>query len=160
TYCASFLHPDVPPGPPLLADARMVQIALLGPVPTNPDPPGYTYGNEVSPGYVYLISEHMAGAIQSPQTTPDQRKLAVQINARLDEEKGLFEQVQQDAKQVLSLSDTQMLGTRALTILDDLATQAQNAYSGQLNPSTGQSEGGALWIYGNLQRLTAFDVRQ
>jgi hypothetical protein len=157
---ASFVHTDVATGTPLLADTRTVQIALLGPTPTNPDPPGYAYGDEVSPGYVYLISEHMAGAIQSPQTTPDQRKLAVQINARLDEEKGLFEQMQHDAKHVLRMSDTQLLGAQALTLLDDLATQAQNAYSGQLDPSTGLSEGGALWIYGNLQRLAAFDVRQ
>ncbi len=157
---ASFVHTDVQPGTPLLADARTVQVALLGPAPTNPDPPGYAYGDEVSPGYVYLISEHMAGAIQSPQTTSDQRKLAVQINSHLDEEKGLFEQVQHDAKQVLRMSDTQILGAQALTLLDDLATQAQNAYSGQLDPSTGQSKGGALWVYGNLQRLAAFDVRQ
>ena len=113
----------------------------------------------MSPGYVYLISEHMAGAIQSPQTTADQRTLVVQIDARLDEEKGLFEQVQHDAKQLVHMSDTQLLGTQALTILNDLATQAQNAYSGQLDPATEQSEGGALWIYGNLQRLAAFDVR-
>jgi serine/threonine protein kinase len=157
---ASFVQTDVAPGTPLLADARTVQIALLGPVPTNPDPPGYAYGDEVSPGYVYLISEHMAGAIQSPQTTSDQRKLAVQINARLDDEKSLFEQVQRDAQHVLRMSDMQVLGAQALTILNDLATQAQNAFSGQLDPSTGQSEGGALWIYGNLQRLAAFDVRQ
>jgi hypothetical protein len=137
-----------------------VQVALLGPAPTNPDPPGYAYGDEVSPGYVYLISEHMAGAIQSPQTTPDQRKLAVQINTRLDQEKHFFEQVQQDAKQMLNLSDTQVLGSRALTILNDLAMQAQNAYTGQLDPSTGQSDGGALWMYGNLQRLATFDIRQ
>jgi eukaryotic-like serine/threonine-protein kinase len=157
---ASFVHTDVTAGTPLLADARTVQVALLGPTPTNPDPPGYAYGDEVSPGYVSLISEHMAGAIQSPQTTPDQRKLAVQINTRLDEEKGLFEQMQFDAKQVFHMSDSQLLEAQALTLLNDLATRAQNAYSGQLDPSTGLSEGGALWIYGNLQRLAAFDVRQ
>lgn len=108
----------------------------------------------------YLISELMAGAIQSPQTTPDQRKLAVQITTRLDGEKPLFEQVRQDAKQLLNMSDSQLLGARALTILNDLATQAQNAYTGQLDRSTGQSDGGALWIYGNLQRLATFDFRQ
>ncbi len=157
---ASFVYTDVVPGTPLLADTQTVQIALLGPTPTNPDPPGYAYGNEVSPGYVYLISEHMAGAIQSPQTNPDQRTLSIEINTRLDEEKGLFEQMQRDAKQLLEMSDAQLLEAQALALLDDLATQAQNAYSGQLDPSTGQSEGGALWIYGNLQRLAAFDVRQ
>jgi hypothetical protein len=98
---ASFVQTDVAPGTPLLADSRTVQVALLGPTPTNPDPRGYAYGDEVSPRYVYLISEHMAGAIQSPQTTSDQHKLAVLINARLDDEKGLFEQVQHNAKQVL-----------------------------------------------------------
>jgi serine/threonine protein kinase len=157
---ASFVHTDVAPGTPLLASAQTVQVALLGPIPTNPDPAGYAYADEVSPGYVYLISEHMAGAIQSPQTTSDQRTLAVQINARLDEEKSLFEQMQQDARQVLRMSDTQLLGPQGLTLLDDLAAQAQSAYSGQLDPSSGQSEGGALWIYGNLQHLAAFDVRQ
>jgi predicted lipoprotein len=102
----------------------------------------------------------MAGAIQSPLTTPDQRKLAVQINTRLDNEKRMFEQIQQDAKRLLQMSYTQMLGTQALTILNDLATQAQNAYNGQLDPTTGQSDGGSLWIYGNLQRLASFDIRQ
>ncbi len=102
----------------------------------------------------------MAGAIQSPQTTNDQRTLAKEINTRLDEEKGLFEQAQRDAKQLLHMNDAQLLSSQALTLLDDLAAQAQNAYSGQLDPSTGQSQDGALWIYGNLQRLAAFDVRQ
>ncbi|HEX6110182.1 MAG TPA: serine/threonine-protein kinase [Ktedonobacteraceae bacterium] len=157
---ASFAHTDTPPGTPLLTDVRTAKVALLGPAPTNPDPPGYAYSDDVPPGYVYLISEHMAGAIQSPLTTPDQRKLAVQINTRLDNEKRMFEQIQQDAKRLLQMSYTQMLGTQALTILNDLATQAQNAYNGQLDPTTGQSDGGSLWIYGNLQRLASFDIRQ
>ncbi len=32
----------------------------------------------------------MEGAIQAPQTTPDQRKLAIQINTGLDNVKRLF----------------------------------------------------------------------
>jgi hypothetical protein len=157
---ASFAHTDTSPGTPLLVDERTAKVALLGPAPTNPDPPGYAYSDDVPPGYVYLISEHMAGAILSPLTTPDQRKLAVQINTRLDNEKRMFKQIQQDAKQLLQMSDSQLLGTQALTLLNDLATQAQNAYSGQLDPTTGQSDGGSLWIYGNLQRLASFDIRQ
>lgn len=156
----SFVRTDVPPGTPLLADPRNSQVALLGPAPNNPDPPGYVYNNEVPPGYVYLIAIHMNGAIQSPQTTPDQRKLAIQINAGLDNVRRLLEAVQHDAKQLLSMSNVQLLQPSSLSILDDLATQAQYAYTGQLNPSTGQSEGGAIWIYGNLQRLTTFDVKQ
>lgn len=157
---ASFVQADLPHGTPLLADARASQVALLGPSPTNPDPPGYTYGGEVPPGYVYLISEHMGGAIESPQTTADQRTLAIQINRGLDREKGVLEQVHQDAKQLLSMDVPQLLQPAALSILNDLANQAQNAYTGQINLSTGQSDGGALWTYDNLQRLVAFDIRQ
>ncbi len=156
----SYVHTDVPPGTPLLADPRNAQIALVGPTPNNPDPPGYGYNDESPPGYVYLIGIHMDGAIQSPQTTPDQRKLAIQINAGLDNVKRLLESVFRDAKQLSGMRSIQLLHPSTLSILNDLVTQAQNAYTGQLNPSTGQSGGGAIWIYGNLQRLATFDIRQ
>lgn len=155
----SYVHTDVPPGTPLLADPRNAQVALLGPTPNNPDPPGYGYNGESPPGYVYLIGIHMDGAIQSPQTTPDQRKLAIQINTGLDNVKRLLEAVLRDAKQLSGMTSIQLLQPSSLSILDDLVNQAQNAYTGQLNPSTGQSEGGAIWIYGNLQRLANFDIK-
>jgi hypothetical protein len=155
----SFVHTDVPPGTPVLADPRNAQIALLGPAPNNPDPPGYVYNGESPPGYVYLISIHMEGAIQAPQTTPDQRRLAIQINTGLDNVKRLLESVFRDAKQLSGMTSIQLLQPSSLSMLDDLATQAQYAYTGQLNLSTDQSEGGAIWIYGNLQRLANFDIR-
>jgi len=156
---ASFVQTELPRGTPLLGDAHAVQVALLGPSPTNPDAPGYVYGGEVPPGYVYLISEHMGGAIESSQTTADQRALAVEINRGLDEEKGVLEQVHQDAKQLLKMDGAHLLQPAGLAILNDLAAQAQEAYTGQVNPSTGQPVGGALWTYDKLQRLAAFDVR-
>ena len=156
---SSLVHTDVPLDTPLLADPQDSQVALLGRTPDNPDPPGYNYGDDAPPGYVYLIGIHMVGAIQSPQTTQDQRKLAIQINAGLDNVKRLLESVYRDAKHLVNLINTQLLQSSSLSILDDLATQAQYAYTGQLNPSTGQSDGGAIWIYGNLQRLASFDVK-
>ncbi len=56
--------------------------------------PAIPIRNEAPPGYVYLISIHMEGAIQSPQTTPEQRKLAISINVGIDGVRRLFEQVQ------------------------------------------------------------------
>ena len=106
------------------------------------------------------IGEHMNGAIQSPQTTPGQRQLAIRINTGLDDLRNLLGQVYHDAKQLVGMTGAQLLQTSSLSILNDMATQAQYAYVGQLNQSTGQAEGGALWIYGNLQRLATFDVRQ
>lgn len=156
---ASFVQADVAAGTPLLADPRLTQVALLGPTPHNPDPAGYGYQNEASPGYVYLLSEHMSGAIQSLQATASQRKLAIQINRGLDEGKRVLEQIEQDARQLVHMNQAQLGQASNLSILDDLATQAQDAYAGQLDPSTGQSTNGALWIYQNIQRLATFDIR-
>lgn len=156
---SSFVTADVPHGTPLLANAQASQIALLGLAPGTPDPPGYAYSGEVPPGYVYLISEHMAGAIESPQTTPDQKALAIKINQALDAEISILSQARQDAKQLLVLTKAQLFQPATLTILNDLAAQTQNAYTGPINPTTSQSEGGALWIYNNIQRLVAFDIR-
>ena len=57
------------------------------------------------------------------------------------------------------MTDAQLLQASALTLLDDMATQAQYASTGQPNPSTGIAQGGALWIYANLQRLATFVVQ-
>lgn len=149
---------DVPSGTPLLADARDAQVALLGPAPQSSDPPGYVYQNEAPPGYVYLIELHINGAVLSPQTTSEQRGLAIQIQGGIDSVKRSLAQVYQDAKQLIHLTNAQLLQPSALILLDNMTTQAQYAYTGRANPSTGISQGGVLWIYDNLQRLAAFDV--
>lgn len=154
----SFVNNDVPPGTPMLADAQIAQMALLGPAPQDADPPGYVYQNEAPPGYIYLIQTHMNGALLSPQSTLEQHQLATQINGSIDSIKRLLTQIHQDAKQLANLTDAQLLQPSNLTLLDDLATQAQYAYTGQPNPSAGVSQGGAIWIYDNLQRLASFTV--
>jgi len=156
---ASFVHSDVPPGTPLLADAQATQIALLGPAPQDADPPGYVYQNEAPPGYVYLIQDHMNGALLAPQATAEQRQLGIHISRELDGVKNSVARAAQDARQLVRLTDAHLLQAPALALLDDLATQAQDAYTGQLDPSASQPEGGALLIYGNLQRLAAFEMR-
>lgn len=154
----SFIKPDVPAGTPFLADPLISQVALLGPSPQDAGPPGYVYQNEPPPGYVYLIQSHLNGAILSPQATPEQHQLAIQIGKGIDSVRNALIQVYQDARQLVRMTDEQLLQASALTMLDTMATQAQYAYTGQPNPSTGTSQGGALWIYANLQRLATFDV--
>src|SRR5260370_40308157 len=102
----------------------------------------------------------MTGAIQSPQTTPEKRQLAVRINTGLDDLRRLLGQVYQDAKQLVGMTGVQLLQTSSLSILNDMATRAQYAYAGQLNQSTGQAERRALRIHTTLQRRATFDVRQ
>jgi hypothetical protein len=151
-------HTDLPPGLPLLADPRNAQIPLLGLKPQNADPPGYSYGDDIPPGYVYLISLHMSGALLSPDATQAQRQLATRINASLNTVAHWLEQVHDNAKQLVSLNTAQLADPSSLAVLNDLVTQARSAYAGQLDQSTGQSQGGVLWIYGNIQRLVDFVV--
>ncbi|MEO7020440.1 MAG: serine/threonine-protein kinase, partial [Ktedonobacteraceae bacterium] len=149
---------DVPPNTPILADPHDVQIALFGPAPQDADPPGYVFQNEAPPGYVYLIETHINGAVLSPATTAGQRQIAISIAKNIDAIKHQFTQVYQDTKQLVNLSDTQLLNESSLTVLNEIRTQAQYAYTGTPDPATGTSQSGVLWIYNNLQRLATFDV--
>lgn len=154
----SYIKLDVPAGTPFLADTRTAQVALLGPAPQNADPPGYVYQDEPPPGYVYLVQTHLNGAVLAPQATAEQHQLAVQINGSIDSARRSLAQVYQDAQRLMSMSAGQLRQTSTLALLDEMATQAQYAYTGQPNPATGAAQGGALWIYSNLQRLATFDL--
>lgn len=154
----AYIQPDVPSGTPFLADAQVAQVGMLGPAPQEAFPAGYVFQDEPPPGYVYLIQTHLNGAILAPQVTPEQRQLAIQINGGIDSVRRSLTQIYQDSKELLNMTNAQLLQAPALTLLDNIATQAQYAYTGQPNPTTGTVQNGALWIYNNLQRLTTFNV--
>lgn len=156
----NYVKTDVPANTPLLVGPYDAQVALVGPAPTM-KPAGYLYNSkgEVSPGYVYLIETHMDTAVSFPQATPGQRQLAVQIDNALSQVRSYLEEVRQDAKQLVSLSGSQLVTPQAQFLLNALATAAQNAYTGPIAPSTNQSQGGAVWIYSNIQRLATFEVQ-
>ncbi len=155
---ASNVQTDVPRGTPLLTDPSISQVALLGPTPVISQPPGSLYINKALPGYAYLVGIYTNGVIAAPQATQEQHQLVTQINTGLSKLKSALEQIHSDAVRLVHLNSSQLLQSSSLTTLNDLTIQAQNAYVGELDPSTGQLEGGVLWIYGNLQRLATFVV--
>ena len=155
---SSSVNADVPPNTPLQVNAHDVQIALLGPAPQSSDPPGYVYQNESPPGYVYLIETHLNGAILAPAATLDQRQLAQTIIKGIDTIKLQFAQIAQDTRQLLTLPDAQLLAASTSVTINEMATQAQDAYTGHTDPAVGAAPGGSLWVYTSLQRLTAFTV--
>ncbi|MBV9227867.1 MAG: hypothetical protein JOZ18_01045 [Chloroflexi bacterium] len=158
---ALFIQQDAPSvGPVLLSDAHDAQVALLGPPPDLQYSPGYSFNNAVPPGYVYLVSSHLAGVVLSPDATQSQRDQAAQIHVAIDQVKNWLEQVHQDAKQLVTM-DVQQLGQQqALSLLDDMVTQAQHAYSGETDPVTEQQQqGGTIWICSNIQRMATFDIQ-
>jgi hypothetical protein len=157
---ASYVQTDVPANTPLLVGPYDAQVALVGPAPAM-KPAGYLYNGkgEVPPGYVYLIETHMNAAVSLPQATSEQRQLAIQIDTALSQVSSYLEQVRQDAKQLVSLQGSQLVTPRAQFLLNDMAAAAQQAYAGPIAPSANQSQGGAVWIYGSIQRLAIFEVQ-
>jgi serine/threonine protein kinase len=149
---------DVPPNTPLLVSQHDAQVALIGPAP-HLEPPGSLYNKpgEVIPGYVYLMRVHLDAAVSAPQATAQQRQLATQIENAINQVTVYLEQARQDAKQLVSLNGTQLATPHALTLLNEMVVAAQSAYTGSITP--GQPQGGAAWIYTNLQGLATFAVQ-
>jgi serine/threonine protein kinase len=153
---AAYVQQDAPTvGPILLSDAHAAQIALLGPAPGGPV---YPPSDQFTPGYVYLLSSHLAGAVLSPDATQEQRDRSAQIHRAIDQVKNWLEQIHQDAKQLVAMNSQQLGQPQALSLLDDMVTQAEHAYNGETNPLTGQQQGGAIWICGNIQLMAAFTL--
>ena len=139
---------DVPPGTPLILPAP---IALLG-----PDTPGVQ--SQTSADYLHLVSSHLNAIAQAPNLTPANRQLAARINAALNDIRTWLEEVRQDAKKLILLTDAQLLSQEALTLLDDMVTQAFYAYVGRLDPTTNEVQSGAVQINYDTQRLATFDI--
>ncbi len=151
---------DLPAGDPvMLADPLASQVPLLGPQPDGQDPPGYSFSDEPSPGYVYLVESHLAGTVLSPDATADQRDLAARVHVAIDQTRGWLEQIHQDTKQLVVMNKDQLAQPQALSLLDDLVTNAQYAYTGQTDPLTGQLQGGATWVCSNIQRIANFELK-
>ena len=143
-----YVQTDVPAGTPNLVNPRIAPVALLEFDPQNQNPPGY----------LYHINKHLRGIIQAPGVTLEQRQLAAQISTELNTVTNWLEQVRQDAKKLMAISQAQWLSPASLSILNDMETQASYAYTGQLDPNTNQNQGGVLQIHHDIERLATFDV--
>jgi serine/threonine protein kinase len=145
--------------PVMLADPLAAQIPLLGPDPNDQDPPGYNFSNESPPGYVYLVASHLGGTVLSPDATADQRDLAARVQVGIDQVRGWLEQAHLDAKQLIMMNNKQLAQPQALSLLNDLVASAQYAYTGKVDPLTGQLQGGVIWVCSNIQRMANFELK-
>jgi len=143
----SYVQREVPPGTLILVDPKIVRVPLLESVP-----------NQTPPGYVFHIGRHLEEITKSPNVTKDQIALAVEINQATNNVQFWLQQVHRDALQLIKLSNAQLLLPSARSILDDMTTQANFAFTGQIDPSTGQVKSGVVQIHYNIQRLATFDI--
>ncbi len=104
------------------------------------------------------VSAHMSGVAAAPGATKATQDAANTIAHALSNVKGWLGQLRQDAVKLVDMTDTQLTQLPALSLLGDLATQARYAYSGRIDPLSGQYQGGVSWVYSSIQRLAVFNV--
>lgn len=104
------------------------------------------------------IGNHLREITQSPNVSSDQIALAIRINTSVNNVKAHLEQVHKDALRLLTMSKAEMSQPSALTILDDMTTQANDAFTGQIDPATNQVVPGVTQIHYDIQHLATFDI--
>lgn len=143
----AFVWHDVPPGTPFLVDTKAGRIGLL------------QFEQEQNPpGYLAHIDFHLVGYTQSPGVTAEQKQLATRIDVMVIAVTTLLEKVHGDATRLANMSDTALLSKEALSLLDDMETNANEAFVGQPDPATGSLQGGVTQIHDELQLLATIEV--
>jgi serine/threonine protein kinase len=116
--------------------------------------------NQNSFGYIDHTTFHLVSVAASPGVTPDMQKQASSINQQLVNVRGWLEQVRKDAQQLVMLSDQQYQQASTLALLNDMELNADYAYNGQINPTTGQVQhAGIRQIVNEIQQLVVFNLQ-
>ena len=109
--------------------------------------------------YLFRIDFQFITLSQSPGIRPAMKQSSLQIEKELKSLKTKFLAVHDDAKQLLSMTDAQLLRQDALSILDHMQTQANYAFTGQFDPSTGTVHPGVIQFHYQVQQLATFVIQ-
>ena len=134
----------------VLSNPTIAKIGLLTPYPQTQDPPGY----------LYHIGKHLREIALLPQTSAAQKALAEQINQAIDQVTVWFNAIRKDVLQLYAMSDAQLFASDGTgrSLLDTVATDANYAFVGQVNPQA-QVLDGVVQIHYDIQRMATFDIR-
>ena len=146
---SAFVSADLPPGTPLLVNPLLAQNGLVTVVPGE-NPEAYLPRAAFS-----ILSFAEAGNTLSPEKRQLALEVEKDIRVNLDHRLQL---IRQDAKQLVAMTDAQLAQRSTLPLLNDLLTQANYAYAGQFDPTTGRLQGGALNDYNLIQFVASFDL--
>ncbi len=131
----------------LLIDQATARVALLEFDPA-----------QEPPGYLKHIGSHLQSISQIPGATPEQHALAIRINQAINNVQGWLNAVHADAAKLIHMNSDQLIQADALTLLNDLFIQANNAFVGQVDPFTNNVKEGVVQIHYSVQALATFDV--
>jgi len=132
----------------ILADPNFSKVGLLTFNPQTQDPPGY----------LYHISKHLHEISSLPEISAEQKALALQITRAIDRVNNWLQAIHDDVMKLYLMTDAQLFGNEGRSLLDTVATLANNAFTGDVNPNAQVSDG-VVQIHYNIQRLATFDVR-
>jgi hypothetical protein len=145
---ATFVHNDVPANTPILTDPQITKVALLTTDASHQD----------AQGLVDIITQYLHNMENAPGVTDDSRDHITKIISELGGVKIELEQVHQDAKRLVGMSNQQLVAATTTSLLDNLVTHANNAYVGQSNSNTGTQTGGVIGISDEIGSLASVDV--
>ena len=145
---STYVQTDVPLDTPVLIDLTVARVALLE----------FDVAHQQPPGYLEHIGTHLREITISPGVTPAQRTLAIRITQAINNVQGWLEAVHTDAVKLEKMNNSQMSQPDALSILNDMFTQANHAFVGQFDPNTSTVKDGVAQIHNNIQGLATFDV--
>lgn len=137
------------PGQKLLVDPTIAKIGLLTFDPLTQDPPGY----------LYHIGKHLREITLLPESSAEQRALATQINQATNTVTFWFNVMRRQVLQLYHMTAAQLLGSAGRSLLDSIATYANDAFVGQINPQA-QVTDGVVQIHFEIQRMATLDVRE
>ena len=146
----SFVQQDMPPDATLSDSSKLESVGLLDVNGQNQNPASY----------IGSIVYHLNGLLDAPGSTPDVRKNAAQIITAMNNVQGWLETMHADAKQIVAMTDAQLSQPATFTLLNDLVDQANHAYVGELDPTSGEMREGVTWIHERLQSLATLPVTQ
>jgi hypothetical protein len=134
--------------PAIMIDKNIARIGLLEFDPQQNPPP-----------YLKHIGNHLRETVSLPGVTPTQRELAITINKALNNVKVWLEAVHKIAAQLIQMSREELLADSTLPLLDDLFTQTNFAFVGQIDPNNSQIREGVVQIHYNTLRLATFEIK-
>jgi hypothetical protein len=145
---AAFVTQDLPPGTPLLVNARLSSVGILQVAGPSQDPPSY----------IAHIVQHLNGLLQAGKFSPQLSAQAALIVVGLNNIQHWLEQVRVDARQITHMSDAQLRQPATLALINDMIANVSNAYAGQPDPISGQMQQGISWIHEHMQSLATMDI--
>jgi hypothetical protein len=135
-------HPAA--GAPFAAQVGLIQVTDAAPVPAV---------------LVDQIDLHLNGVISAPGASGKLRALAQQIDHALAQVTGWLRELRTDTRQLVAMTDTQLLAPQAHPLLNEADTLAQYAFVGQASVASNAVVGGATQIHYAILRLATLPVQ-